>query len=60
MKYHLRKCKYPIDVINNAITKAKSIDQTIWRTNNVKEVEKTLVLITTYNSGSPDINDIVH
>ena len=61
MKFHLKKCRYPISVINNAITKARNIDQAVLRTNKISSVEdKNIVFVSTYNPRNPDISGIIN
>ena len=60
LKHHLRKCKYPMKVVNSAICKAKSIDQADLRTKKDKKTDDGLVFISTYNPKNPNVNYIIN
>ena len=60
LKHHLIKCRYPPDVINSAILKAKSIDQSELRTKKDKDHDNNIVFVHTYNPKNPNINTAIN
>jgi hypothetical protein len=55
LKTHLLKSKYPVNIINSAITKAAAMNQTDLRTTTEKDDSEVLVFVSEYNPKNPNI-----
>ena len=55
LKTHLLKSKYPVNIINSAITKAAAMNQADLRTTTVKDDSEVLVFVSEYNPKNPNI-----
>ena len=55
LKKHLVKSKYPVNIINSAITKAAAMDQADLRTTREKNNSEVLVFVSDYNPKNPNV-----
>lgn len=60
LKFHLIKCGYPMQVISEALTKAKSINQNELRQYKEKKDEDTLCFVSTFNPRNPNAKKILN
>ena len=60
LKTNLIKCRYPINVINSAIHKAASIEQSELRTNKIKETSESIVFVSTFNPKNPNVSSYIN
>ena len=60
LKAHLIKSKYPANIINSAINKAASLEQSDLRINKEKETSELIVFVSTYNPKNPNISHFIY
>ena len=60
LKLSLIKAKYPIDIINSAITKAKNVPQEELRTQKQTSESEILAFVTDFNPKNPDVQQYIY
>lgn len=60
LKNHLLKSKYPINIINSAITKAAALDQADLRLTRDKDDSEVIVFVSQYNPKNPNVLHVLY